>query len=78
MLQGIFRKRGRPPEQLPIGGYVRQSDEETQQIPDHQLVEAARQLPLPSVREFESDVVMQPERDVGNNLSVQPIFVTTC
>ena len=36
-------------------------------------MEAPRQLPLLSVREFEPDVVMQPERDVGNNVSVQPI-----
>ena len=42
MFQGMFRKRGRPPEQLPIGGYDRLNDEETGQIPDHQSLEAPR------------------------------------
>ena len=72
MFQGMFRKRGRPPEQLPIGGYDKPDDGEIGQIPVHQSLEAPRQLPLPSVREFEQDVVMQPEMDTGNNLSVQP------
>ena len=72
MFQGMFRKRGRPPEPLPIGGYDQPSEEENVQIPVHQLLEAMRQLPLPSVRELESDVVMQQEQDVGNNLRVQP------
>ena len=72
MFQGMFRKRGRPPEQLPIGGYDKPNDEETGQIPDHQLLEAPRQLPLPSVREFEQDVVLQQEIDAGTKLSVQP------
>ena len=73
MFQGMFRKRGRPPDPLPIGGYEKPNDNESVQIPVHQLLEAPRQLPLPSVREFERDVVMQQERDVGNNLSVQPV-----
>ena len=72
MFTGMFRKRGRPPEQLPIGGYDRSNEEEIGQIPDHQSLEAPRQLPLPPVREFEQDVVMQQEIDTGNNLSVQP------
>ena len=72
MFQGMFRKRGRPPEQLPIGGYEKPNDGDIGQIPVHQLLEAPRQLPLPSVREFEQDVDMQPEMDTGNNLSVQP------
>ena len=42
------------------------------QIPVHQLLEAPRQLPLPSVRELESDIVMQQEQDVGSNLRAQP------
>ena len=27
MFQGMFRKRGRPPEQLPIGGYEKPTKE---------------------------------------------------
>ena len=72
MFQGMFRKRGRPPDPFPIGGYDKPNEEENAQIPVHQLLEAPRQLPLPSVREFEQDVVMQPEVDVGNNLGAQP------
>ena len=72
MFQGMFRKRGRPPEPLPIGGYDTSSNEESSQIPVHQLLEAPRQLPLPSVREFESNVVVQQERNEGNNELVQP------
>ena len=72
MFEGMFRKRGRPPDPLPIGGYDKPSDEESTQIPVHQLLEAPRQLPLPSVRELESDVVMQQEQNVGNDLRVQP------
>ena len=43
-------KRGRPPDPLPIGGYDKTSDEEVLPVPVHQLLEAPRQLPLPSVR----------------------------
>ena len=68
----MFRKRGQPPEQLPTGGYDKPTEEEIGQTPVHQPLEASRQLPLPSVREFEQDVVMQPEIETGNNLSVQP------
>ena len=65
MFQGMFRKRGRPPEQMPIGGYDRQDDRESQQIPNHQLLEAPRQLPLPSCQEFDQDVVMQQESNTA-------------
>ena len=63
MFRDMFRKRGRPPDPpLQIGGYDRLSNEETQQIPAHQLREAPRQLlPLPAVREFEQDASMQQE-----------------
>ena len=64
------RKRGRPPDPLPIGGYDKPNDEESAQIPVHQLLEAPRQLPLPSVRELGTDVVMQQEQDMGNDLRV--------
>ena len=72
MFQGMFRRRGRPPEQLPIGGYDKLNKEEIGQIPVHQSLEAPRQLPLPFVREFEQDVVTEPEINAGNNLSVRP------
>ena len=70
MFQGMFRKRGSPPEPLPIGGYDRSLNEESTQIPVHQLLEAPIQLPLPSVREFEP--VAQQERIEGDNELVQP------
>ena len=74
MLQGMFRKRGRPPEpeQLPIAGYDKPEEREVGQIPVHQSLEAPRQLPLPSVREFDQDVVMQPDSNADNSLSVPP------
>ena len=72
MFQGMFRKHGRPPEPLPIGGYDTSLNEEDSQIPVHQLLEAPRQLPLPSVRELESNVVVQQGRNEGNNELVQP------
>ena len=54
MFQGMFRKRGRPPDPpLQIGGYDKPGHEERNQIPVHQLRDAPRQLPLPAVREFE-------------------------
>ena len=62
MFQGMFRKRGRPPEQLPIGGYEKPNEGENEQILVHQSLrplETPRQLPLPPVREFDQDVVMQ-------------------
>ena len=60
MFQGMFRKRGRPPEPpLQIGGYDKSSQEENTQIPVHQLRDAPRQLPLPAVREFEQVIDIQ-------------------
>ena len=53
------RKRGRPPDSLPIGGYDKPNNDESTQIPVHQSLEAPRQLPLPSIRELESDVVVR-------------------
>ena len=43
------------------------------QIPVHQLLEAPRQLPLPSVRELDRIryAVVQQERNEGNNEPVQ-------
>ena len=32
----MFRKRGRPPDPLPIGGYDKTSDEEVLPVPVHQ------------------------------------------
>ena len=37
MFQGMFRKRGRPPEPLPIGGYDKPNNEQEEtSIPVHQ------------------------------------------
>ena len=74
MFQGMFRKCGRPPDPLPIGGYDKPSDEESLQIPVHQLLETPRQLPLPSVRELEPNTVLQQERNEGSNLLAQPVL----
>ena len=77
MFQGVFRKRGRPPEQLLTGGYDNQPENETGQIPVHQSLiplEKPRQLPLAPVRELEHDVVMQQENDAGKDSSVQPML----
>ena len=74
---GMFRNRGRPPDPLPIGGYEQPSNEESNQIPVHQLMETPRQLPLPSVRELEQDVVMQQESNEVTNAIVEPSFITT-
>ena len=72
MFQGMFRKRGRPPDPpLQIGGYDKPTHEESEQIPAHQLREAPRQLPLPSVREFEQNAIMQQERSGLNNAVVE-------
>ena len=68
----MFRNRGRPPDPLPIGGYEEPSSEESNQIPVHQLMETPRQLPLPSVRELEHDVVMQQESNEVANAIVEP------
>ena len=73
MFQGMFRKRGRPPDPpLQIGGYdnLDQRQEDTQ-IPGHQLRDAPRQLPLPSVREFEQVTDVQQEQPGFNNAIVE-------
>ena len=72
MFQGMFRKRVRPPDPLPNGGYEQPSNEQSNQFPVHQLMEAPRQLPLPSVRELEQDAVMQQETTEVNNALVEP------
>ena len=63
MWQGMFRKRGRPPEQLQIGGYDQPTRvEEPNPIPVHQSLvpfEELQQLPLQPARELAHDVVMQ-------------------
>ena len=72
MFQGMFRKRGRPPEPpLQIGGYDKPSHEEGNQIPAHQLRDAPRQLPLPAVREFEQSAIMQEEQPGFSNAIVE-------
>ena len=72
MFQGMFRKRGRPPEPpLQIGGYDNPGHEESNQIPAHQLRDAPRQLPLPAVREFEQNVIIEQERPGFNNAIVE-------
>ena len=72
MFQGMFRKRGRPPEPLPIGRYYKSSDEESLPVPVHQLFGSAETVPLPSVTELEPSMVAQQERNEGNNELVQP------
>ena len=72
MFQGMFRKRGRPPEPpLQIGGYDKPRHEESNQIPAHQLRDAPRQLPLPAVREFEQNATMQQEQTGFSNAIVE-------
>ena len=56
------------------GGYNKPNDDQSAQIPVHKLLEAPRQLPLPSVRELELDDGVQQERDEGNKLIVQPVL----
>ena len=72
MFQGMFRKRGRPPDPpLQIGGYDKPIHEESKQIPAHQVRDAPRQLPLPAVREFEQNAIMQQEQPGFNNAIVE-------
>ena len=72
MFQGMFRKRGRPPDPpLQIGGYDKSSHEESNQIPVHQLRDAPRQLPLPAVREFEQSTDLQQEQPGFSNAIVE-------
>ena len=73
MFQGMFRKRGRPPDPpLQIGGYdnLDQQQQDTQ-IPGHQLRDAPRQLPLPSVRGFEQGTDAQQEQPGFSNAIVE-------
>ena len=68
----MFRKRGRPPEApLQIGGYDNPSQEESNQIPAHQLRDAPRQLPLPAVREFEQSAIVQQGQPGFSNAIVE-------
>ena len=76
MFQGMFRKRGRPPEQIPIGGYndSSQPNQQQERIPVHQSLvslEEPRQLPLQPVREFGHDVIVQERNDSGNVPNMQ-------
>ena len=72
MFQGMFRKRGRPPEPpLQIGGYDQPTQERDNQIPAHQLRDAPRQLPLPAVREFEPDEPIQQGQPGFNQAIVE-------
>ena len=72
MFQGMFRKRVRPPDPpLQIGGYDKPSLEESNQIPAHQLRDAPRQLPLPAVREFEQNVMIEQEQPGFSNAIVE-------
>ena len=72
MFQGMFRKRGRPPEPpLQIGRYDKPSHEETNQTPAHQLRDAPRQLPLPAVRECEQSAIVQQEQTGFNSAIVE-------
>ena len=72
MFQGMFRKRGRPPDPpLQIGGYDKSSHEESSQIPVHQLRDAPRQLPLPAVREFEQSTDIQQGQPGSSNAIVE-------
>ena len=72
MFQGMFRKRGRPPEPpLQIGGYDEPNQNESIQIPGHQLRNAPRQLPLPAVREFDQVEVAEQEQSGFNQAIVE-------
>ena len=72
MFQGMFRKRGRPPEPpLQIGGYDEPNQNESNQIPGHQLRNAPRQLPLPAVREFDQVEVAEQEQPGFNQAIVE-------
>ena len=72
MFQGMFRKRGRPPEPpLQIGGYDEPIQDESIQIPGHQLRDAPRQLPLPAVREFDQVEIAEQEQPGFNQAIVE-------
>ena len=69
--QGMFRKRGRPPEQLQVGGYDQPLlVEHSTPLPVHQSLvpfEGLKQLPLQPARELAQDVVMENSNDAGSN-----------
>ena len=72
MFQGMFRKRGRPPEPpLQIGGYDEPIQDESTQTPGHQLRNAPRQLPLPAVREFDQVEIAEQEQPGFNQAIVE-------
>ena len=72
MFQGMFRKRGRPPEPpLQIGGWDEPIQDESIQIPGHQLRDAPRQLPLPAVREFDQVEIAEQEQPGFNQAIVE-------
>ena len=72
MFQGMFRKRGRPPEPpLQIGGYDEPNQDESIQIPGHQLRDAPRQLPLPAVRGFDQVEIAEQEQPGFNQAIVE-------
>ena len=72
MFQGMFRKRGRPPEPpLQIGGYDEPNQDESIQIPGHQLRDAPRQLPLPAAREFDQVEIAEQEQPGFNQAIVE-------
>ena len=72
MFQGMFRKRGRPPDPpLQIGGYDKPRQDESIQIPGHQLRDAPRQLPLPAVRGFEQMEIAEQEQPGFNDAIVE-------
>ena len=71
MFQGMFRKRGRPPESpLQIRGYDEPNQNESIQIPGHQLRNAPR-LPLPAVREVDQIEVAEQEQPEFNQAIVE-------
>ena len=72
MFQGMARKRGRPPEQLPIGGYEKPNEGETEQIPIHQENAAGNDLSVQLLVPQQSYIISnsQDRRLVYNPLQV--------
>ena len=75
MLPNFLLKRGRPPEQLQVGGYKDQHQQQSQQsLPDHQSLvslEGSRQLHAQPVRESDHDAIMQEQNHAEPNLNRQ-------
>ena len=69
MFQNMFRKRGRPREQLQLGRFDEPTHEEPlSQIPVHQSLvplDEPKQLPLQPLREYDQDVVMEDNNRAG-------------